>query len=204
MKILFCDWNGTLLDDTLVWEQSMRALFHSFGKEPPTIAEYFRALETGDYMDVYRKYEVTASRELLNAIYEQEYARRSSTVSLFPRVKETLEFLFHARVVLALITAQPYAIALPMLEKFNIDFLFRYLEFHSIDKKTIIRKIVQEKRVNPNECHFIGDAPSDMRHGRDAGVQTVALLNEYVPHELMHATNPDHCVHSFSEILRFL
>ncbi|MBI2109490.1 MAG: HAD family hydrolase [Parcubacteria group bacterium] len=213
MKILFCDWNGTLLDDTIIWEQAMGALFQVFGKKPPTIAEYFRALESGDYMEVYRKRGIDASREELNAMYEKEYVCRASSATIFPQVREVLQFLFRTRVTLALVTAQPQAIALPMLEQFGIDSLFSYLEFHALDKKVLISKIISneiERRrfvrdwVSPHECYFIGDAPSDMRHAKQAGIQAVAFLNDHVPHDLVLATKPDHIVHSFQEITRFM
>ena len=204
MKILFCDWNGTLIDDTKIWEESMGALFHLHGKEPPTIGQYFSELETGDYLEAYRHRGIETSREKLNAMYEAEYKKRAHVAALYPEAKETLQFLFEQRVVLALITVQPQAIALPMLEKFNIDSLFRHLVFHALDKKTHISRIIAKEKIHPHECYFVGDAPSDMCHAKAAGVNAVAFLNGHVPQELMRATQPHHFIYSFHHITAFL
>jgi len=75
MKALFCDWNGTILDDMPIWEQAMQKIFLFFGKNPPTIGEYFRELETGDHLDIHRKRGIIASRDELNAIYGPAYER---------------------------------------------------------------------------------------------------------------------------------
>ena len=204
MKILFCDLNGTLIDDTRIWEESFRALFHFHGKKPPTIGQYFSELETGDYLEVYRRRGIMAPREELNAMYEAEYKKRAHTVELYPHVRETLQFLFERRVILALITAQPQAIALPMLEKFKIDSLFRHFAFHALDKKTHLSRIVAEENTHPHECYFVGDAPSDMRHAKAVGIQAVAFLNGHVPQNLMSATKPHHYIYSFHRITSFL
>ena len=52
MKLVLFDWNGTLLDDTLLWYDVVLKVFHTFGKQAPTLEQYFRELE-GDYFIIY-------------------------------------------------------------------------------------------------------------------------------------------------------
>ncbi|MBI2057745.1 MAG: HAD family hydrolase [Candidatus Yanofskybacteria bacterium] len=202
MKILFCDWNGTLLDDMPVWDNARRKTFLTFGVEPPTIADYFQELENGDYMEVYRKRGITASREELNAIYGPEYERGVSSAALFPGVKATLQLLHQQGVRLALVTAQHENLVVPLLNKFDLCHLFSDCAFHVLDKKTVVAKIVQQNSVRPNECSFVGDAPSDIRHAKKAGVIAIAFLGGHIPKELL--AGADHYIRTFEEVTNLL
>ena len=199
MKIMLFDWNGTILDDIPIWYESVKEIFRIFGKRPPTIAEYFRELE-GDYVEIYRSRGIKASRDELNSIYEPFYEAHVSQATIFPNVKNTLQSLVGQGITLGLITAQKDALVSPLLDKFELDNFFRYREFHALDKRIVIHRILEEEKINPKECCFVGDAPSDIRHGRKAGVITIAFLGGYIPEDLVVHAGPTHRVHNFNEI----
>ncbi|MBI2640104.1 MAG: HAD family hydrolase [Candidatus Sungbacteria bacterium] len=199
MKILFCDWNGTLLDDMPIWDEVMRKTFLAFGVEPPTIADYFRELESGDYLEVYRKRGIAASRDKLNAIYEPAYEERLADAMLFPEVAATLRQLHENGVRLVLVTSQQNTLVVPLLNKFGIDHLFDERAFHVFDKKSVITEIAQRNGVTPDQCSFVGDSPSDIRHAKKAGITAIAFLGEHIPEELL--IDADHHIHTFEEIL---
>lgn len=202
MKILFCDWNGTVLDDMSIWDEARRKTFLAFDVEPPTVADYFRELESGDYLQVYRKRGITASRDELNAIYEPAYEERLSDVKLFPGVVETLQRLHENNVHLALITAQQETLVVPLLNKFGVYHLFDDYAFHTFDKKTAIIEIAQRNNVNLKECFFVGDSPSDIRHAKKAGVTAIAFLGSYIPEELL--AGADYYIRTFEEIINLI
>ena len=198
MKILFCDWNGTLLDDMPIWDEARRKTFLAFGVEPPTIGDYFRELESGDYLEVYRKRGITASRDELNAIYEPAYEARLANATLFPGVAETLQQLHENGVLLVLVTSQQEALVIPLLNKLGIRHLFDDCAFHNFDKKAVITKIVQQNGAALNQCSFVGDSPSDIRHAKKARITAIAFLDDYIPEELLVDAN--HRIRSFEEI----
>src|SRR3989344_3719363 len=119
-KILFCDFNNTILDDMPIYDEARKKTFLAFGVEPPTIEEHFRALESGDYLEAYRKYGVNASREELNAIYEPAYNALLHEARLFPQVHETLLRLRVRGVTLMLITSQQESLVVHLLDRFWI------------------------------------------------------------------------------------
>ena len=199
VKILFCDWNGTLLDDMPIWDEARRKTFLAFGVEPPTVADYFRELESGDYLEVYRKRGITASRDELNAIYEPAYEERLADATLFSGVMVTLRRLYKNGIRLVLVTSQQNALVVPLLSKFGIDHLFDECAFHIFDKKTVITEIAQRNSVTPDQCSFVGDSPSDIRHAKKAGVTAIAFLGGHIPEELI--TGADHHIRTFEEIL---
>lgn len=204
MKILFCDWNGTLLDDMVIWDKARQKTFLFFGVRPPTIEDHFRELESGDYLEVYRNRGITVSREELNETYKSEYEPLLPKIKLYPGIRAILFRLTERGVTLALITAQEEPLVVPLLEKFKIFSLFKHFAFHALDKKTIIAKIIKEENINPNECCFVGDSPSDMRHAKQAGVVAVAFLNGYITEKLMKEVGADHYIHGLEEILRLV
>lgn len=201
MKILFCDWNGTLLDDMPIWDKARQKTFRASGVEPPTLAEYFLELQSGDYLEVYRKRGITASRDELNAIYEPVYEAQLANAKLFPQVRKILRQLHEKNNIrLVLITAQQEALVSPLLDKFGIRSLFDDCLFHTLDKKTAITEIIQRYNVNLGDCSFIGDSPSDIRHAKKAGIITIAFLAGHIPENLLRETNANYYIRTFKEI----
>lgn len=204
MTVLFCDCNGTVLDDTPICNESIRRTFLAHDKRPPTSEEFFRELDTGDYLEVYRKRGVIASRDELNKIFIPNYKARMWDVKLLPGVKKTLSKLRGKGIRLALVTTQQETLVMPLLKKFEIDSLFHHCSFHTLDKKSEILKILREEKADPEQAYFIGDAPSDMRQAKKAGVNTIALLTCHIPEDLLRATNADHYIRSFSQLLELI
>lgn len=199
MKIALFDWNGTLLDDMPVWYASVKEIFRVYGKEPPTIAQYFRELE-GDYLAIYRSRGIEASRDELNAIYEPFYAAHVSEATTFPQVRETLQLLVGRGLKLGLITAQQASLVSPLLEKLGLDGFFKYRAYHVLDKQATINRVLNHQGVDPAECCFVGDAPSDIRHGRKAGVVTIAFLAGYIPEDVILQSEPTLQIRNFNEL----
>jgi len=202
MKILFCDWNGTLLNDVDIWDKARRKTFLTFGAKPPTIAEYFQELESGDYLQVYRKRGIKASREELNNIYRKVYQEHMNQAELFPDVKETLQYLRMRMIYLALVTAQEEILTTSLLYKFGIYHLFNKLLFETFDKKTAIKKIMEDTGAYPENCFFVGDSPSDIRHAKKAGITAIAFLEGHIPEEFL--LGADYYILSFKEVLKII
>lgn len=203
MRIALLDWNGTLFDDIPVWYESVKEIFRVFGKQPPTIAEYFRELE-GDYLEIYQSRGITASRDELNAIYEPFYNARIHEAVLFPGVENALRALASRGMTMGILTAQKDFLVSPFLAKFGLGTLFRYNEFHVLDKKVIIQQILERESVDQRECCFVGDVPSDIRHGKKAGVITIAFLNGYIPEDLLAKAGPELTIRNFEDITRVI
>lgn len=199
MKIALFDWNGTLLDDIPVWYASVKEIFRVFGKEPPSLAQFFRELE-GDYLAIYRSRGIEASRDELNAIYEPFYAAHVSEAMTFPQVRGTLQRLVDRGVKLGLITAQQAPLVSPLLEKLGLGGFFLYRAYHVLDKQAAINQVLNDQGIGPEECCFVGDAPSDIRHSNKAGVVTVAYLAGYIPEDLVLQSGPTLQIRNFNEL----
>jgi len=199
IEVVLFDWNNTIVNDFGVWWNAIRETFRVFGKKEPTIREYFEGL-TGDYLDFYKQRGINASREELNKIYEASYERRINEIILFPGVKEFFDFLNRRLIAVGLVTQQKDFLISPLLKKFGLNEYLSYYECHALDKKETICQILRHEKIEPKKCCFVGDAPSDINHGKKAGVITIAFLTKNIPEDLIVAVKPDFTIKNLEEI----
>ena len=201
VTLFLLDFNGTVLNDVPLWHLAMRKIFETYKLKPPTIEEFYSKMGK-DYLDVYRHYGVTASRDEMNAIYGAEYNRLVHTVTLFTGVVETLSLLKRNGTKLGLITMQPEEFVSPLLKEFCLEDLFedRYRWFHCTDKVQAIKDALVAENTDKNHCCFMGDTPSDIIQGKQAGVQTAVFLPGHLHEKLFSKSPPTYKFRSFKEI----
>ena len=208
-RLVFWDWNNTLLDDLWLWRLATKEIFIRLGKPDVhfTIREFYEKFG-GDYLGPYRAHGITEPREVLDKIYYDYLVARLDEAGLFLGVPETLANLERQGVTMALLTANPDELVHPLLRKFDIERHFRYIECSSLDKQWAIKRLREKEGVPPEECFIVGDSPSDIRHGNRAGIQSVAFLHpsvpgsndENVPEDLVQAANPRHTILGIPEV----
>lgn len=205
IKTFLFDFNGTLLDDMPIWRMAMVKTFSTFGKEPPTTERYFSEMKK-DYMDVYRSRGITASREEINAIYIPEYNRLVSTANVFHGVTSTLSTLKKKGIKIGLLTLQPEEMVTPLLKKFLLTDMFSadYCDYHCKDKAKTILNIAESTGTKMEHICFMGDTPSDITQGREAGVRTAAFLTGHLPEHMFAENPPNHLFTGFSQLLRLI
>lgn len=198
MKLILFDFNGTIVDDNQLWRDSMEAVFHAHGKIPPTVREYFLAME-GDWAEVYKSKGINATAEEMNAIYIPHYKNGMHEPELFPEVFTMLHCLKRGHRV-GLITGQPEELVLPMLKRLGIADVFdpKFISMHNRNKRPTIEKFILESGIYKQDCFYVGDSPSDIKHGNAAGIKTIAFLNGFMPEDLILAKKPNKSTSSFS------
>lgn len=197
-KLILFDLNGTIVDDNELWKASMEEIFHTYKKSPPTVREYFLDME-GDWKEVYNKKGIKGSADELNAIYIPHYKKGMHEVDLFPEVFQMLHDLKKDHTV-GLITGQPEELVFPILERLKIADAFdpEFVSMHNRNKRPTIEKFVLKSGRNKQHCFYVGDSPSDIKHGNEAGIKTVAFLNGFMPEDLILAKKPNRSTSSFS------
>lgn len=202
-KFVLFDWNGTLLDDMPFFWDAVLATFHEFAVEAPTMKQYFRELES-DYYTIYTSRGITASREELNEVFKPAYLELVENAVLHSSVPETLETLSDLNISIGLITMQEEELALPMLVAHGIFHYFSFRSFHNLQKAETIGAFCNEEQVDPGNCFFVGDSPSDIRHASRAGVNSVAFMDKYVPNDLIAQTDPDFAIRDIGDVVELV
>lgn len=130
-----------------------------------------------------------------------------------PGVKELLPLLSAREdVILGLETGNLEPAALMKLKQGNIDGYFKCGGFgsDSENRTIIIRKAIERaSRLNggaikPENIYVIGDAPTDINAGQEAGIVTIAVGTGLLPKEEVMAAKPDYFLNDLSDIPKFL
>ncbi len=132
------------------------------------------------------------------------YKDYTKECTLFAGVSELLKDA-KKRYKIAIVTSGSRADTKDLLTEFNI---LQYVDaFISADDVTAtkpdpegLQKILTELQVTPNEAVYIGDLPLDIKAGKNAGVQTIAITTGLVPKSDLEAEKPDKIVRHVTEI----
>ena len=107
---------------------------------------------------------------------------KSEKIVLLPGVFDLLSRLEHSGIVLGLVTGNLEQIARAKLKKVGIDRFFRVGGFGSdhINRTNLVKIAIQRAEVqfdfgNHRRVFHFGDAPQDMRAGREAGVVPIGV-----------------------------
>lgn len=202
-KLVLFDWNGTLLNDTLLWYEAFSEVFHIFGKQPPPLERYFMELD-GDYLIIYTSRGIDITRQELNEIYGKCYKKIMHRAELMPDTPKILQALQDMGYALHLVTGQLEYLVSPLLEKFNITSFFQCTRFHVTDKMSVINEIIEMENAEPAKCFYVGDTPSDVHHAKKSGVVSIALLGDCIANEIIERSNPDYTIINLKDILKIV
>jgi phosphoglycolate phosphatase len=129
--------------------------------------------------------------------------------SVYPGIYETLESLKHSGWEMFVCTAKREDFTLRILEKFRLGGYFRavYADketsiHHS--KTTLLRRLLEEQRLDKNATLMIGDRHFDMEAAHKNEVTAVAVTYGYGTAEELAACTPHYTCHTVKEILPVL
>ena len=204
-KMVILDWNGTLIDDMPIWHQSMSKIFEPYGIQPPSIGEYFQKLaEFRNYPAIYHSMGIYLSGPELDRIYTEEYQKHLNEIKLFPETKETLEALKSRGVILGIITAQLKPLFDALFARLGLEKYFDEVITDALKKDTLITHLCFLRKIDLPNCYYVGDAPSDVRYAKSAGVKSVAYLTRHMPREMLLAQNPDFAITDLRELVKIV
>lgn len=205
MKLVLLDWNGTTIDDMPIWYKSIKKIFELHNANPPSIGDYFRMLESAkSYTEVYNSLGINLSQNELDRIYQEEYQKHLQDIQLSPGAKGVLDILTNKKVVLGIITTQLRPLFDPIFLHLGLEKYFKYVIIEVQKKSTVILHLCAIERIKPENCYYIGDTPSDIRHAKKAGVQAGAYLNGYIPEDLISTAHPDFTISHFQELPKLI
>lgn len=199
-KVVFWDWNGTLLDDISLIHRAVCSIFVAYDKPPPSFAEYARGFR-GDYLSFYWDRGIDAPRDELNRIFVAYYCAHCESAPLMECAGEVLEELRLIGVRMYLITGQLQYLVDPFFKRFDVERYFHESHYHVLDKESCVRNIVKRDGLDPRACYLVGDMPADVEHAQRAGIRQVAFLRHTpVSSDILDAIEPDHAIKCLSEL----
>ena len=202
--ILF-DLDGTLLDTN---ELIIKAFQHTVGVhyerevDSDIIRAFFGKTSKAalEFLGPDKVEEMTATLREYQSIHHDQLAK------VFTGVREAIQELYDAGVVLGIVTSKKSNTAMRGLKLFNMDKYFSVVVTADQCQNTKphpepVELALAKLGLTSQECLMVGDSPFDILSGRGAGVKTVAVRWSEVPWADVMAAEPDYVIDTMAELI---
>jgi len=208
--ILF-DLDGTIVDSKEAYLEAARTAFAAMGQETVNIkvmTEIPKRLEQNmSINDLISRIDVDRFLQIYLKAY---YDATASRTKPFPNVADTLKKLSE-KAKLALTTRRhvPTKEVIRQLEEFGLAKYFQKVvtAFDTMNPKPSPEALLEcskQLKVEACECVVVGDSVVDVRAGKNAGANTVAVLSGIFSREELEKEKPDLILKSVKELPDFI
>lgn len=202
--VLF-DLDGTLIDTSQLIIDSFRyTLKRHLDLDVPTekiVLTFGRPL-----VDILAEYSADKADVMLQTYREYNESRHDTTTKLIPGVKETLNELESAGIILGVVTGKRRQLALRGLRLFGLDAYMKIVvtpedtDRHKPHPAPVL-KALQLLNEQPEHTLMVGDSPLDIACANAAGTYTAAAGWSMVSLELLLAENPDFILQHMTDLI---
>lgn len=191
-RLVMFDLDGTLMDSVPDLAAAVDKMLMLLGREPAGIARVRDWVGNGSRVLVRRALaggleHAGVADEMADealALFMQAYAGGHELTTVYPGVRECLDWLREREVKLAIITNKPAQFIEPLLEEKGLAGYFQWL----VGGDTLPQQkpdpaalfwVMDKAGVAPEESLFVGDSRNDVRAAKAAAVPCVALTYGY-------------------------
>lgn len=209
------DLDGTLLNTTYALQRATNLTLERFGLGPLTLEQI-----TGIVGDGYRTQMERALRLSGDERLEHYEAALPAYLEIFGRecmyrvepydgILELLDFLKERDIRTAVFSNKPHAQTMANIQGVFGTEVFDLVrgQVDGVPKKPDpagVWGIMEELRVTPGDCLYFGDTNTDMKTGRNAGVDTVGVLWGFRDKEELSAFHPKFLIKRPQEAIAIL
>jgi len=184
-KAIFFDIDGVLIDSLVANHKFFEALLKEYGLEIPTLKDYekFYNLSMKEFIELVAKNE---TEEKIETIYQEG----KNNVKIYPldlikapdELEETVKIL-SAEYKLGIVTGRIRAgvFNIPQLKKiekyFSVVVSYDDTTAHKPDPEPLLLA-AKKLGLEPRDCVYVGDMPTDIEAARAAGVKSIFYSKE--------------------------
>ncbi len=202
IKLIMTDHDGVIVDSSedvylALWELMTD---HSFGRRPPSFLDFLQFFRPpGDEWFARYGFDFPADKiaETLRCAPEKS--------PMFPTVPSLLARIHELKLPIVVISAGDQSRIEKQLGVGRVLHFFEFVVGESEDKAREIDSLCSVFSINPVEAVYIGDRPSDMESGREAGVTAIGFTDDRpVMEKALIKAGAQHCVkdhHELGELL---
>jgi HAD superfamily hydrolase (TIGR01549 family) len=198
--VLF-DWDGTLIDSYSADSSAYLAMFREMGI-PWGLEELARHYSPNWYR-VYRAAKLPRARwDDADRAWRKQYRKHSP--QLIAGARQVLARLGRAH-YLGLVTSGDRDRVMRQLRAFRLTRLFgaRVCSGDTPEKKphpAPLRLALEQLRLEPSACVYVGDSPEDLQMAKRAGVRAIAVLGPFPTEKRLRAARPEFLLESIREL----
>ncbi len=207
LKIVVCDWNGTLLDDLALVYASTLEIFRTYGIPPPTLATYQKEI-TARFMTFYHTHGIPASAtpQDLNAIRKRFFEERWHDVRLHRHADELLVLMEQLQLFVGIVSAEVSEVLNAQLRQFGITHYFDAVIGNAWDKEKALREALDVFHFLPEEAAYIDDTEDGLTAAKNVGMLPIGVTHGYHSPGRIFSAQPDerYVARSFSHLKRII
>jgi len=208
-KYVIYDWNGTLLDDTVMCHSILNSLLSERGK--PTISfEHYRDIFTFPIKNYYIKAGFDFSSESYESIAEKYvplFNSKCRECKLAEGAEEMLEACSRAGIIQMVLSATEQNMLVSQLKQFGINNYFVSAlglgDPYARSKVELGTKELVEKNINPKDVVMIGDTEHDYDVAKAIGCDIILYSEGHQPYERLIKLT-DKIFTNFGDIMKFV
>jgi phosphoglycolate phosphatase-like HAD superfamily hydrolase len=198
--VLF-DWDGTLLDSFEADSSAYLAMFREMGIDwgLAELAVHY----SPNWYNVYRAAKLPRGRwEAANVAWRTQYANHKP--KLVSDARRILAWTGR-RYRLGLVTSGDRERVMRQLRYFRLTRIFaaRVCADDTVRKKphpAPLRLALEQMRVPPGACIYVGDSPHDLEMARRAGVRAVGVIGRFPTEKGLRAARPEFLLNCLGEL----
>jgi len=198
--VLF-DWDGTLIDSYHADSQAYLAMFREMGLDwgLRELDEHY----SPEWYAVYRAAGIPeAAWDKADRLWRAYYAKHPS--KLMPGTRRVLGALGR-RYKLGLVTSGDRVRVMKQLREFTLtrQFRARVCGGDTPEKKphpAPLRMALEQMKLKPEECVYVGDTPEDLQMSRAVGVTAVAVLGPFPTEKRLRAAKPEYLLDRLEDL----
>ncbi len=202
--ILF-DLDGTLIDTSNLIIRSFQHTFNLHYGRPLTPEEIYAFF--GKPLKAAMEYYGPDKVEALTKTYREfNLAHHDQLTAGFAGVPETIQKLYNAGILMAIVTSKTKSTAIRGLKLFDMDKYFPVVigheecQRHKPDPEPVLLAL-EKIKLAPSDCLMVGDSPFDLASARAAGVKTAAVRWTEITWDSLLAENPDYILNTINDLL---
>lgn len=202
--VLF-DLDGTLIDTSNLIIRSFQHTFNLHYGRPLTPEEVY-AFFGKPLKAALEHYGPGKVEELTRTYREFNLAHHDQLTTGFSGVPETIQTLYNAGILMAIVTSKTKSTAIRGLKLFDMDKYFSVVIGHEECQKhkpepEPVLLALEKLNLAPADCLMLGDSPFDLISAREAGVKTAAVRWTEIAWDSLLAENPDYILHTIEDLL---
>jgi phosphoglycolate phosphatase-like HAD superfamily hydrolase len=187
---LIFDWSGTLVDDLGPVIEATNAVLGKYGV-PPLDREDFRRRFRLPYREFYSDVLPHVPLDELEAHFRPAFDAAATPVTVLPHAREKLDWCSTLGIRAFVLTSMDTVAFERQLDEFGLRGHFEATYSGVLDKREVIREILETHGLDPAETAFVGDMTHDVETARHGGVSSIAVLTGYNHPEILAAVRPD-------------
>jgi phosphoglycolate phosphatase-like HAD superfamily hydrolase/ADP-ribose pyrophosphatase YjhB (NUDIX family) len=187
---LIFDWSGTLVDDLGPVIEATNAVLGKYDIAPLN-REGFRRRFRLPYREFYAEVLPGVPLEELEAHFRPAFDAAVAPVTVLPHAREKLEWCAALGIRTFVLTSMDVNAFERQMDDFGFRDLFEATYAGVLDKREVIRQILETHGLDPAETAFVGDMTHDVETARHGGISSIAVLTGYNHPEILARVRPD-------------